>query len=199
MASNEQPELSDGDVDHLVIAPCGVLAVETKYRFAQSDKHRLTQQRHRDLDSARRAARKVSSLLRSKTIGYDGAVTSVLVVWGPGSPDLSEGFRLVDDVYILDGQYSQLWSHLFRAPLLSADKRAWLQDALAAYQRKQHDYTDARTESLRRNCWTEFREGVTESPTLARRPVKSDAARCNVVTDTRPHRSVRSWQNRCLR
>src|SRR4051794_30836977 len=31
----------DGDLDHVVVTPSGVLAVETKYRFAQPDKRRL--------------------------------------------------------------------------------------------------------------------------------------------------------------
>lgn len=154
---------TDGDLDHVVVTPSGVLAVETKYRFQQPDKQRLAAQRRKDLDSAKRAARKTASLLRSKDVGRSAAVMPVLVVWGKGTPDLPHGFTQVDGAYVLDGDHPGLWSHLFNAPLLDPDSRKSIHEALADYQRKQTAWASGHQESLRALCWKEFRAGVVEA------------------------------------
>jgi hypothetical protein len=155
---------TDGDLDHLVIAPCGVLAVETKYRYRQSDPRRLVQQRRRDLEAAQRAGRKTRSLLRSHQVRQDATVTPILIVWGPGSPDLPAGYRLTsDDVYVLDGNHPQLWSHLFNAPLLSSERRDSISAAVTQFQQLQTDHAADRTDSLRRLCWNSLRSGFHES------------------------------------
>lgn len=154
----------DGDIDHLAVTPCGVLAIETKYRYHQSDQRRLAAQRYRDLAAAQRAARKARSLLRSHDFQHHGTVIPVLVVWGPGSPELPTGYKLVDEVYVVDGDHPSLWAHLFSAPLLTRTDRDDLAAALTAFQCRQVTHlANHRRHSLRRACWEEFRAGVRES------------------------------------
>lgn len=153
----------DGDLDHVVVTPSGVLAVETKYRFHQPDKRRLAAQRRNDLEAATRAARKTTSVLRSKDIGYSATVTPVLMIWGKGSPDLPEGYTQVDGAFVLDGDHSALWSHLFNAPLLPPDTRTAIHEALSKYQQKQTVWAEQHQGSLRSICWTEFWTGMHES------------------------------------
>ena len=67
-------QFENRDVDHVVVAPSGVLAVETKYHFKTQDRRQLSKQRHAGLDAARAAARKVTLLLRSTTCRHDAQV-----------------------------------------------------------------------------------------------------------------------------
>ena len=82
------------DVDHVVITPSGLLAVETKFfgpvaKGSSYERERAASAR----TSAAESARKVRSLLRSKKLHDMVTVTPVLMVWGPGSPDFTEGHR----------------------------------------------------------------------------------------------------------
>ena len=82
------------DVDHVVVTPSAVLAVETKHH--QSDLPRTSraahERAHRDLACARTAAAKTRSLLRSAGFAHI-PVTPVLMIWGPGAPDIADGSR----------------------------------------------------------------------------------------------------------
>lgn len=74
----ENIELAGFDIDHLVVAPRGVVAIETKSHMV-----RLTGERWKeDLRQARLAADKARSVLRSKDIGMLQEVSPVLVLWG---------------------------------------------------------------------------------------------------------------------
>jgi hypothetical protein len=146
----------DVDVDHVVVTPSGVLAVESKHHNAVS-----TATARKDLDDARRAARKIRLFL-----GPEGhaqvMVTPVLMIWGAGRPTLPQGVRLVDDVYLVDPDHPELWSYQFAAPLVAPAQRAQIHEALADYARLRVDYDARKTVSLRTRMWEEFKAGVNE-------------------------------------
>lgn len=88
------------DVDHVVLTPNGVYAVEVKYLFGERPRdlqrtHRLVEALRQSLDNAARTRR----LLRSR--GQTHHVHPLLVLAGPGAPDLDgqvvdhEGVRIV--------------------------------------------------------------------------------------------------------
>lgn len=152
----------DGDLDHVVVTPSGVLAVETKYRFQQTDRARLAKQRRGDLDAAKRAARKTASMLRSKNVGQAANVAPVLMVWGKGAPTLADGYVQIDGAYVLDGDAPELWSHLFNAPLVPNKTRDAIYEALSKFQQKQIAWAD-QSGTLRSLCWARFWSGVREA------------------------------------
>jgi len=157
--------LNGADVDHVVLAPSGVLSVETKYRHRISDQARLTTQRRRDLAQTRDAARKTASLIKSSTVlGRPLPVTPVLITWGTGAPSLPDGYKIVEGVYVLDGDEPELWSHLFRAPVLTDADRDALTTRLRAFQDRQAAGAAAVSKrDLRRQCRAAFAAGCREA------------------------------------
>jgi hypothetical protein len=144
------------DVDHVVVTPSGVLAVESKHHNVVSA---TTAQR--DLADARHAARKIRLFLGST--GHSTVpVTPVLMVWGPAQPNLAKGFRLIEDVYLVDAEHPELWSYQFAAPLLAPVQRTQVYEVLAEYARTRSDYKATNTASLATRVWTEIRTGAKE-------------------------------------
>jgi hypothetical protein len=144
------------DVDHVVVTPSAVLAVESKHHVSLSPS---TAQR--DLADARHAARKIRLFLGSA--GHSAVqVTPVLMVWGPGMTPLPKGFRLIDDVYLVDPDHPELWAYRFAAPLLAPAQRTQVYEALADYARTRVDYNAAKNASLRSRIWTEIKAGAQE-------------------------------------
>jgi hypothetical protein len=77
--------LQGGDIDHVLIAPAGVVAVETKYfgkttRAGYIDDH---------VRQAARSATRVDGLIRSVK-QHPHRVLPLLVVWGPGAAAVDE-------------------------------------------------------------------------------------------------------------
>jgi hypothetical protein len=144
------------DVDHVVVTPSGVLAVESKHHNAVS-----AATARRDLDDARRAARKIRLFLGPK--GHaQVTITPVLMIWGPGKPALPQGVRLVDGVYLVDPDRPELWSYQFAAPLLAPAQRVQIHETLADYARLRVEYDARKTVRLRTRVWEEFKAGVNE-------------------------------------
>lgn len=99
-------ELEKGDVDSLVFAPGGVLALEVKWRTRSLDRRWLS----KDLEQARRGAARTRSVLRSgDTVGEVHDVTPVLVIWGKASLDVAPGGELVGGVHVVDGNELTSW------------------------------------------------------------------------------------------
>jgi hypothetical protein len=81
------------DVDHVVVTPSTVLAVETKYQGRVSNPG-FDRRRHlRELAAAGDAAKKIRFFLRAKQLHQSCSVTPVLIVWGPGRPVLGRSMR----------------------------------------------------------------------------------------------------------
>ncbi len=95
-------EVADGDVDHLVVTPAGVIAVDSKWHARE-----LTSELVRaDVESAAAAARRARLVLRS--IGHLVDVKPLVVVWGRGQRDVPEG-RAVGAVVFVRGRLLQKW------------------------------------------------------------------------------------------
>ncbi len=104
------------DVDHVVLARCGVLAVEVKFL---TNPHRPSPEREVDplddvpelpgmLAQARRGAHTVGLLLRSRHVPVP--VRPLLILAGPGSPDLRGTVRLLDGVAVVAWRDIDTWS-----------------------------------------------------------------------------------------
>jgi hypothetical protein len=93
-------ELGGMDIDHLVIAPGVILALETKWHLRGASDWVL----HRDVVQARQSAEAAQSIIRSKGIDYPHQVSPVVVVWGRGRLDIADGGSVVDGVRVLRGE-----------------------------------------------------------------------------------------------
>jgi hypothetical protein len=95
------------DVDYVVLTADAVLAIEVKWRPYLSPKDQVS--RHRaDLEQAMFSQRKMHSFLRSCHLA-DLPVVPVLLLWGPGTPDMSGGRAIEGTVHVLDGTEFKTW------------------------------------------------------------------------------------------
>lgn len=101
-----------GDIDHVLIGPGGVWAIESKYTTSPCQvldggvdgiygREPITQ--------ARRGAEKVQKMLRHGPERFDVTVHPVVVIWGRGRVRFDQGWMLVGDVLLCDGPESDLW------------------------------------------------------------------------------------------
>jgi hypothetical protein len=150
----------DVDVDHVVVTPAGVLAVETKYSgrafntTVEADRHR------RHLDSALAAARKVTSFLRTQKLPDVPEVAAVLMVWGPGKPHPPDGAREDGGVVIVDAANPHVWSHRFSAPRIKLEARREIYKRITDYIAVRHGYEAGKLPALRLEIWRAFRKGI---------------------------------------
>lgn len=120
----DRVEFADRDVDHVAVGPAHVLAVETKWT---SRPVRITQQGVGGLwcdgvHHAGRAAERTRWLLASK--GVDHPVLPVLVLWGPGVPEIPGGYQRIGEVRVLVGAQADQWrSRLDDLPRWSSSTR----------------------------------------------------------------------------
>ena len=95
-------EVAGGDVDHIVVAPSGVLALDSKWHLRSTDDATLT----RDTETAVAAARRARLILKSEGIAAD--VKPVVVVWGNTSSAVIEA-GIDREVVILQGRDLKSW------------------------------------------------------------------------------------------
>ena len=101
-----------GDVDHVLIGPGGVFAIESKYSTSLcqvSDGGVDGIYGREPIAQAHRGADKVQKMLRYGPERFDVTVTPVVVIWGRGRVKLDEGRELVGDVLLCDGPGSDQW------------------------------------------------------------------------------------------
>ena len=170
------------DVDHVAVTPSGVLAVQSKHHHRPVS----TATARRDLDDARRAATKIRLFLASE--GHaQVAVTPVLMIWGPGSPQLPQGVRLVDEVYLVDPDHPELWSYQFAAP---CSRRRSAPGARVARRLRAHAHR-LRRPSLRPaagpGCGRSSRPGWPRSASRDRRAARSFARTGGGTAAARPN------------
>lgn len=101
---------ADGDVDHVVVGPNVVLAVETKWRSSRlstkaGSTPEIPGQYHRQ---AEWAARKVRLLLQGASAAPPN-VTPVLVLWGPAVRDIGTAWFNDNGVRVLIGSRAKEW------------------------------------------------------------------------------------------
>jgi len=94
--------LVSADIDHIVVGPGGVVAVETKWTSAEWERRSGKDRAYlAALAQARRSAERLQRFLRSK--GIEIGVDAMLVIWGRGAPSFAGGVRRVDGVLVVDG------------------------------------------------------------------------------------------------
>jgi hypothetical protein len=91
------------DIDHVVVGPGRVFAVETKWRASPVERAQFAQLAARANKHAERLAR----LLRSE--GAPATVTPLLVIWGPGSHAMTRAVEEIDGVKVVAGPRSKRW------------------------------------------------------------------------------------------
>jgi hypothetical protein len=99
-------EIGAFDIDHLVVCPRGLFAIETKAHIAKVDAKR----RRAAIEQAKHAARKAEQLMMSAHVKRPSVVSPVLVVWGKrANRDIPSDGREVDGVYVLAGPDLPAW------------------------------------------------------------------------------------------
>ena len=89
------------NIDHVVVSPRAVLAIETK--FVGAGRQWATERnREAAMDGARSSARSVRSILLSQGV-RDVPVEPVLMVWGPGAGKLESDWAVVEGVHVVRG------------------------------------------------------------------------------------------------
>jgi len=96
-------EVEGGDVDHLVIAPGGVFALDSKWHAVEVKPEILD----RDTRAASAGARRARSILRSE--GHQEQVTPLVVIWGGHQQDVPGPGVQVNDVLVIRGQCLRAW------------------------------------------------------------------------------------------
>jgi hypothetical protein len=132
------------DIDHVVVGSGGAFAIETKWTSTEVT---VTDDGVRGVyggdpcHQARAAARKVKLLLKSNSI--DLAVEPVLVLWGPGVPEIQGGYRRVGSVTIIEGRALKRCLDVFDGAVLSNESIDRCRRAIESYVARHDDYERA--------------------------------------------------------
>jgi hypothetical protein len=95
--------LVSADIDHVIIGPGGVVAVETKWTSVDWESRRgRTATFRAALVQSQQSASRLQRFLASKGAFVD--VPAMLVVWGRGAPRFAKGIRRIDDVLVVEGR-----------------------------------------------------------------------------------------------
>jgi len=101
-----------GDIDHVLVGPGGVFAIESKWTTNDceiKDVAVIGILGREPVYQARVGARKIEGMLRSPPQRLVVKVTPVVVVWGPGGLRLDRGWQEVGGVLVCDGRREKLW------------------------------------------------------------------------------------------
>jgi hypothetical protein len=101
-----------GDIDHVLVGPGGVFVFESKWTSVpwKVDKEGIIGTEGRDpLIQARHGALKIERMLRFGPERFDVTVHPVVILWGPGAPQMSQGWAEVDGVLIAEGRCRRKW------------------------------------------------------------------------------------------
>jgi hypothetical protein len=121
-------EASGRDVDHVVLTPSGVLAVETKWRFRGATETWLRE----SAVKAESAARQARLVLKSKTIDVRTDVRPLVVVWGGARREIP-GHQVVGGVEVIRGDHLLTWLRGCATGMLAQDHAAALQAKLEVF------------------------------------------------------------------
>jgi len=123
-----------GDVDHTLIGPSGVFAVESKWTNLpwQVGQGARCDSIERALVQARLGAKKIKSSLRAHHIARECEIRPVVIIWGPGAPDIAGGFIEIDGVVVAEGAKLRTWTNSLGGRVLDASDVADAFSALLA-------------------------------------------------------------------
>lgn len=100
-----------GNVDHVLVGPGGVFAVESKWTNEPwSTTPRVNPRLDDAMCQARLSARKIMLTLMACHLLEGVTVRAVVVVWGPGAPDLPDGWMEEAGVIVVEGRRAQRWT-----------------------------------------------------------------------------------------
>jgi len=131
-----------GDIDHILVGPGGVFAIESKWT---SNPCRVEQGSivgllgREPVAQARDGARKMERLLRHGPQQFDVAVQPVVVLWGPGGLRLDQGWTTVDGVLVCEGRRQRSWLRQLDGLVLDQPMVEKIQGALVGQVTRQVD------------------------------------------------------------
>lgn len=96
-------EIEGGDVDHLVVAPWGVAAIDSKWHTDTFDQASI----QRDCIRALAATRRASLILRSE--GHPTEIATVVAIWGAQQEQVPEEGLERDGVILVRGRCLKSW------------------------------------------------------------------------------------------
>jgi hypothetical protein len=120
------------NVDHVVVTPLAVLAVETKW-WGEASPEVHQGRRQAAMDLAQKNAGTLKHLLRS--VGFDLPVWPVVVAWGPGAEPTQLG-----RVDVVAGEDARGWIAAYRHGAIHGDLADQTHRALLAYQARNDDH-----------------------------------------------------------
>ena len=131
-----------GDVDHVLIGPRGVYAIETKWT---SEEWNLVNGQlvgaHTDgiLSQAADSADRIRLALNYRRAKLDVDVRPILFLWGPGAPTVPGGFEDIHGVRVVEGRWARLrHNRIFDGRPLSRGQRRAATQLLKDMSREQH-------------------------------------------------------------
>jgi hypothetical protein len=124
-------EIGGFDLDHVVVAPGGVLCIETKAHVTALDHSRASA----NVLQAKVAAQKLRSVLRSRDVGAPYEVIPVLAVWGRrATRSIPDEGRVVDGVHVVTVIGLADWLDRFRTGRIAEDHAEHLLAQLRAFR-----------------------------------------------------------------
>ena len=116
-------ELQSGDVDHVLVGPAGVLAVQVMWSNQPDPRGRADVR-------ARIAAKHLRHELAVRELSVD--VVPAVLACGPGQPQVAGGVKVVDGVAYLFDDFAHEWTaHLTSRQLLADDVVDEVRDVVA--------------------------------------------------------------------
>lgn len=104
--------LPNGDIDHVLVGPAGVLAVQVMSSLERDPRGKADVR-------ARIAARQLQHHLAVKELPVD--VVPAVLACGPGQPDVPGGVKVVDGVAFLFDDHAHAWLEQLRCRRLLDD------------------------------------------------------------------------------
>jgi len=104
-----------GDVDHVLIGPGGVFAIESKYTTSPCEEAQFGVDGiygREPVSQATRAAQKIQRMLKHGPGRFDVSVTPLVVIWGRGRLKPPKGSTVINGVLVCDGTRSGDWLSL---------------------------------------------------------------------------------------
>lgn len=129
------PRFGKVDIDHVLICPDGVYAVETKLTSLEvSTGSRFADRHLRDfISDARNRCQKLQNLLSGR--GVEVQVQPMLVLWGYRVADLPGGAMVAGGTLVAVGRQSPQWRSLFKRAVISVELSQSIQQVIGDSQK----------------------------------------------------------------
>jgi len=140
------PQLSDGDVGHVLVGPGGVYAIESTWtpdNCALDHGVIVGLEGREPVAQAQERARSIRQILLDCPEHLDVTVHPVVVVWGPGSLHLDDGWTEVDGTLICEGGKDEAWLKRIEGTELDRRSVNRITDVLANQGRRKTDRPDS--------------------------------------------------------